>query len=275
MGHLRRSVTDSLRSIAVGALLCVFAGLPLFAAENIKAVGAVAKANIKAVGAVSEANIKAVGGVDNTAAGGGNLVTENFEGTGAPSGWATSAGTIQYDHATTALSLEASECLYITAEAGAEQAYVAFTDSDAVYAYFMMRVEDVPTGSGRTFFKLTNNAGTVTCFENAPNIGPLQFKLYDTSGTHTATSGSTTSADQTYHVWVEYEKGTGANGQIRVYSSTTTTKPGSPDAAVTNADSTSQGGRLYFGIDWAGAGGNIYFDKLRISNSAAFGSDPS
>lgn len=40
------------------------------AAENVKAVGAVAKANVKAVGAVAEANIKAVGAVDNTGGGG-------------------------------------------------------------------------------------------------------------------------------------------------------------------------------------------------------------
>lgn len=45
--------------------------LPTFAAENIKAVGAVSKANVKAIGAVAEANVKAFGVVDNTGGGGG------------------------------------------------------------------------------------------------------------------------------------------------------------------------------------------------------------
>lgn len=53
------------------SLILILAILPTFAAENIKAVGAVSKANIKAIGAVAEANIKAFGVVDNTASGGG------------------------------------------------------------------------------------------------------------------------------------------------------------------------------------------------------------
>lgn len=54
----------------------LMAVIPLQAAENIKAVGAVAKANVKAIGAVAEANIKAVGAVDNTAAAGCNTLKD-------------------------------------------------------------------------------------------------------------------------------------------------------------------------------------------------------
>lgn len=53
--------------------------LPTFAAENIKAVGAVSKANVKAIGAVAEANVKAFGVVDNTGGGGGGSVTPDGE----------------------------------------------------------------------------------------------------------------------------------------------------------------------------------------------------
>lgn len=52
-------------------LILLILPLSLLGAENIKAVGAVAKANIKAIGAVAEANVKAFGAVDNTASGGG------------------------------------------------------------------------------------------------------------------------------------------------------------------------------------------------------------
>lgn len=51
------------------SILVVALSLSLHAAENVKAVGAVAKANVKAVGAVAEANIKAIGAVDNTGSG--------------------------------------------------------------------------------------------------------------------------------------------------------------------------------------------------------------
>lgn len=56
--------------------------LPTFAAENIKAVGAVSKANIKALGAVAEANIKALGAVDNTGGGGGSITHIDAKGAG-------------------------------------------------------------------------------------------------------------------------------------------------------------------------------------------------
>lgn len=55
-------------------LIALTLAVSLRAAENVKAVGPVAKANIKAVGPVAEANVKAVGPVDNTAAGGGGIV---------------------------------------------------------------------------------------------------------------------------------------------------------------------------------------------------------
>lgn len=67
MDHLRRS----LNSIFIGILLCVFGGLPNYAAENIKTVSGVAKANLKSFNGVLEANIKTIQAVDNTAAGGG------------------------------------------------------------------------------------------------------------------------------------------------------------------------------------------------------------
>lgn len=84
MGHLRRS----LNSVITGILLCCFAGLPLHAAEQIKTVGAVAKANLKTIGAVAEANLKAIGAVDNTSAGGGTPAFVNTN-QGAGSGGST------------------------------------------------------------------------------------------------------------------------------------------------------------------------------------------
>src|SRR5688572_17090673 len=71
--------------------------------------------------------------------GGGFDVEENFEGAGTPAGFTSASGTPDYDQATTGLSLEASQCLRIDGNANQEEAYVAFTATDSVFAYFMMR----------------------------------------------------------------------------------------------------------------------------------------
>jgi hypothetical protein len=200
--------------------------------------------------------------------GGGADVTENFEGAGYESAMIDDTGTPAEDTATTGLSLEASQCLYIDGNNGQEEAYVPFTASDNCYLYFMFRFEDMNSATRRQW-ALKNGTTTVAEMANAP--GPSQWAIYDGgSGTD---AGSFPSVDTTYHVWFEYEKGTGANGKIRFYVSTTTTKPGSPDCEITNSAETGQVNRFYPGT-WGAGGGNIYFDKLRISRTAAFGSNP-
>ena len=202
-------------------------------------------------------------------------MTENFEN---PAGYDTSvtetSGTPAPNTATTGLSLEASECLYITAEAGSEEVYTEFTATDTAYAFFMMRVENTPTSAGRTMFRWAETGGT-TCSEMAPDIGPLQAHIYS-SGEDQNDAGTTTiAADTTYFCWFEYQRGSGANCQIRFFISTTTTKPGTPECEITTANDTAQVGRLYLGINWAGGAGDIYYDKVRISRTTAFGSNPS
>lgn len=62
MDHLRRS----LNSVLIGCLIVALSGVPLDAAQNVKAVGATAIANVKAVGTAAKANVKNINGVDNT-----------------------------------------------------------------------------------------------------------------------------------------------------------------------------------------------------------------
>jgi hypothetical protein len=67
--------------------------------------------------------------------------------------------------------------------------------------------------------------------------------------------GSVQSSDSTitlssgtlYYIWVEYEKSTGgSNGKLRLYVSTTSTKP-SADITMTNGNDTDDQGLLYVG----------------------------
>jgi hypothetical protein len=131
----------------------------------------------------------------------------------------------------------------------------------------MMRYEDLPTSS-RQQFAIQN--GTDAVLTMSSSTGPTTWNLTDSA---LQDAGGIASVDTTYHCWVEYTKGTGANGLLRFYVSTTATKPGSPDCEISNSAETAQANRLYFGT-WGAGGGNIYFDKLRISFTAAIGSDP-
>jgi hypothetical protein len=197
-----------------------------------------------------------------------NAVTENFEGTGTPVGWTVLSGTPNFDQSTAGLALEAAQCLFIDGNVNQEEAYVNFPDSDNCYVYIMFRWEDLPSASRRQW-SLNNGASTVC--EVGCVTGPTQWQVFDTA---TGTQGiSTLSADTTYHVWFERIKGTGTNEIIRIYFSTDGIKPASPDTNKTNGTGTGQVNRFVAGT-WGAGGGNMYYDKLRISITAPFGDNP-
>lgn len=199
--------------------------------------------------------------------GGGFDASENFEPSIYQLSWVEASGNANPDQSTTGLGLEGSECLFINAETETDETYYEFAASDTAYIYMLMRVEDAWTGSRRQFaFK----NGTTTICELAGVPDPMQWQVCDSA---TCDSGGFLSADTVYHVWFEYEKGTGANGVVRLYVSTTATKPGSPDAELTASAETAQVDRFYFGT-WGTPAGNIYYDKWRFSRTAAIGSNP-
>lgn len=206
--------------------------------------------------------------------GGGADVTENFEGTGYENSWTETFGAPAEDTATTGLSLEASQCLYLTAEAGAEETVVSFTASDSCFVYFLLRVATVPTGAGRTQWQIATS-GDVDLLAQAANIGPMQFRMYDGGENQFVNGSFTLSAATTYHVWTEYTKGTGANAVLRIFIATSGTKPGTADCEITNANETAQAAKLKLGCNWTGSAGDIYYDKVRISRTTAFGDNPS
>ena len=71
------------------------------------------------------------------------------------------------------------------------------------------------------------------------------------------------STNTTYHVWVDWTKGTGTNGTMKVFVSTTGTKPAVAEASLT----TGNGGatqNLHLGP--TGTGPNLIFDRLLIDD---------
>ena len=88
---------------------------------------------------------------------------------------------------------------------------------------------------------------------------------------------TTTGPNVTYHLWVEWTKGTGNNGSFKLFVSTTASKPAQPDAVIT----TGTGGairRIIFGDTVPGQ--DLIVDKILVddvpigSNPAGGGSTP-
>jgi hypothetical protein len=74
----------------------------------------------------------------------------------------------------------------------------------------------------------------------------------------------------TYHIWLEYIKGTGANGQGKLYVSTTSTKPGSPTASFNTGTATTDAYEL---LVFGGASGAI-IDRVIADGTQTIGSAP-
>ena len=100
-------------------------------------------------GSVTTSHLMVIARKNAAAGGGGYDIEENFEGTGYENTWTTDAGSPAPDTSTAGLSLEGSDCLYLNGETAAVGAYTAFTATDNVYVYGMVRFEDVPTSFRR------------------------------------------------------------------------------------------------------------------------------
>ncbi len=87
-----------------------------------------------------------------------------------------------------------------------------------------------------------------------------------------AQTGTTIISDNvTYHLWVEWSKGSGTDGTMKLFLSTTGFKPATPEASVT----TGQGGALaLLDLGPFGANADVVYDNLIISD-APIGNNPS
>ncbi len=83
-------------------------------------------------------------------------------------------------------------------------------------------------------------------------------------GPNTFAYGTTVLAvNQTYHVWIEWTKGTGNNGTMKLFVSETGTKPAA-QASITTGNGGATG-TIFVGP--TAAGPDVIYDRLRISAS--------
>lgn len=205
------------------------------------------------------------------AAGGGvtYLIKQGFEGTGYDNSesWSTAAGDPDPDSASNAF--EGTQSLDIDASSDAAISPV-FTAQSECWVYFTMYVTAIPTTT-RTLLRFQDAANTATAaYVDMTNTGAVRM-LHSGGGTANSTP-FTASINTRYHVWVRFKKGTGANGEIELWHSTTDTKPGSSTDITTNGVGTIDAERVIMGNNGA-SGAAVQFDKIRVDD-VVIGSAP-
>lgn len=224
------------------------------------ALGAIVPALVLALAPCNPAATVVVG---QPAAGGGGpsyVYEQDFETTGAPTGWSTVSGTPDYDYATAPAPLEGSESLHLdSTEQARSQSWSALGDC---YAYFQLNLS---TASSKTVVFEFEDSGAAFRLRVEYRASGVLRVYHGTA----STDGSTTlSAGTTYHVWVEYEKGTGSDGVARLYYSTSA---GTKTLEATVATGTATDDIVQCAV--LGATNATILDDL-IIDSSAIGTNP-
>jgi len=199
-----------------------------------------------------------------TASGPTYLVKQGFEGTGYDNSetWTENASPNE-DYATAPAPLVGSQS-WQTAAIGGE-AYRNYTANDEVWAYGICNIQTL--ANNRIIFAIRNSSdsGLVNIKCNAD--GSMSMVNFATT---VNTSAGLISNGTTFHIWVHYIKGTGANSTGELYVSANDTKPGSPQATTSVAGSTTQASRVAV-MGWND--GNFIWDKVRVDD-VTIGSAP-
>lgn len=198
------------------------------------------------------------------ASGGGTyLVSEDAEGTGTPSGW-TQSGNVDWDYTTTVLA--GTQSLQLITNGGSAGNMVqtpSFAAQSALYVYFVMRVTE-------NAWKTDGNARICSLRSGSSEEAavPLSNARVPSvlHGSASAAASSALTLNTTYHIWVEYVAGTGANGQMLLYISSNGTKPGSPTVTLTTGTSTASIDSVQFGRAIAG-NASLIFDTMRVAST--------
>lgn len=97
-----------------------------------------------------------------------------------------------------------------------------------------------------------------------------KIQIFDGSG-GAETATSTVAGATGYYVWLHRVKGTGADGVLELYHSTTAIRPGSPTLSISNGTTTADAANVQLYND---GGGTFMIDYLRVSASAIGSSPP-
>jgi len=193
------------------------------------------------------------------------IIEENCDGTGTPSGW-NDFGTMNWDYTTSPAPLEGTQSLRVNGGGSQAGSYKTFSGLDTAYGYFIFHPVAM---SNFEYLLRVQTTGFGNCLQVRRGSGTWSI-IHGT----VESNASTMSDGNTYHVWWDYTKGTGADGVANLYISATTTKPGSPTVTITNGDGTSQAQQIVLGEAGGAPTSNLIYDKIRVDD-VTIGSNPS
>lgn len=164
---------------------------------------------------------------------GNYLVCQNFEGTGYDNGesWTETGATNDPDEAV--VVLRGSQSFMQDMTAATPESKISFGNTDPVYGFLLWRIDLDNSEDVITIEDSSNN----DCFRLWKNDTQDHLRVY--CGTNWSEASTTTiNPDTTYYIWWEYHKGTGANAVCKIWVSTSTTKPATPEIDKTDGNST-------------------------------------
>lgn len=191
------------------------------------------------------------------------LVSEDFEGSGTADGWVNN-NTPDWDYTTAPAPLVGSESL--GTDNSQDWSTKTFSADNEVWAFCYWNASSF--ANAPYFLDLLNSGGTTVAKVRILSTGAV--RVYN--GTSNAeTSAGAVATNTTYCMWVQYIKGSGANGITRTYIAAGSETRPALTKEITNGNATTDCDRVKVG----GQVNDItVIDKVRVSASE-IGSDPS
>lgn len=195
------------------------------------------------------------------------IITEGFEGVGAPSGWSdVITAPADYDYLDN--PLDQSQSLRLLNGAIAKNKTWHSGMSEVWYYFKWKRV--VTVDNGAIFYVIDGSENPLLYVSITGPSHVVQVGL----GGATATASDATSDGVTYHFWVHYKKGTGSDAVFEVHYSTTPTKPADGSgghAKVIGGSSTADATGIWFYSEYSTTDWRV--DRVRADDEP-IGSDP-
>lgn len=127
--------------------------------------------------------------------------------------------------------------------------------------YFRVRWNTLSTGNRNIIYWQAPLPSYITVADVRIPDGGSQIQILH--GGAFANGMTVLAVNQTYHVWVEWTKGNGNNGTMKLFVSTSTTgtKPAMPEASITSGNGGATG-TIFVGPAFAGP--DVIYDRLQI-----------
>jgi hypothetical protein len=215
-----------------------------------------------------------ISSVDGGGGGGGAtyLINQGFEGTGYDNSetWTEAAGTPNEDDTTSPSPIVGSQSLRLDGTSVTQRTdSPSYTATADVWVYLRLNPATLPSSGNNDFLAIRN--GTTQLLSAQINAsGVLRVNV----GANSSPTVSTMSAGTSYHVWIHYVAGTGANAVGSVAFSTDGVKPTAGNAFTSMNTGTSTLSANNVRLTAVAANGGVFVMDRVLVDDASIGDNP-